>query len=282
MTDEPDESFGLARSGPRALQVRAANAAAHTRSLASLAPAWRSEVHRFAGGWLVLAGVGMYVNQAMVAGLADEVSSSDLDLLIERSEAVGVVPAIEVTAGTQPESVRRIRRRGFVDRPDTDIACLTRAVAGATVDAPDDVLIRPVVTDAELGLWQRTSAAGWQHTSDDAHRASEAFAAAAHALANEHFVVAFDADDERPLGCAAMTVRDGVAMLGGMSTIPAERRRGVQAALLRYRIAAAGRMGCDLAITTAACDSASERNLRRHGFAPTGVIRRFVPSSATD
>lgn len=223
----------------------------------------------------MLAGLGMYVNQAMAAGIDDELSHADLDLVLERSRVVGVAPAIEVTAITLPRSARRIRAQGFVPTPMSDIACLTTSVAPARIDAPDDVVIRPARSQAGLHLWQETSATGWGHTTAEARRASDAFAAAANALDNEHMVVAFDRRDGRPLGCASMTVRERVAMLGGMSTIPAERRRGVQAALVRYRLTEARRLGCDLAVTTAARGGASERNLRRHGFDPIITIRRF-------
>ena len=261
--------------GGRALRVRAANAVDHTRSLASRDPSWGSEIHRFAGGWLVLAGVGMYVNQAMAAAIEEELTALDVDLLLDRSSAVGVAPTVEITSITLPQSVRRLGARGFVHDPESDITCLTRSVTTPVVDGPDDVVIRPVESEADLRLWQETSATGWQHTTTEGRRASDAFAAAAHTLDNEHMAVAFDLVEGRPLGCASLTVRENVAMFGGMSTIPAERRRGVQAALLRYRLNEARRMECDLAVTTAARGGASERNLRRHGFEPTTTIQRF-------
>lgn len=268
---------GVDDFGYRAIRVRAANAVDHTQSLASREPAWGSEVRPFAGGWLVLAGAGMYINQAMAAGIDTELVSADLDLLLARSDVGGVAPAIEVTTLTLPESVHRIRGRGFAHDPTCDITCLTRSVTPTTIDAPDDVVIRPVESKADLRLWQETSACGWGHTITDARRASDAFAAAAHALSNEHMVVAFDLVDGRPLGCASMTMRDDVAMFGGMSTVPAERRRGVQAALLRHRFTEARRVGCNLAMATAARGGASERNLQRHGFNPTATIERFAP-----
>lgn len=264
----------------RALRVRAADAVDHTRSLALQEPAWRSEVHAFAGGWLVLAGAGMYVNQAMAAGVDDELVSADLDLLVERSDVVGVAAAIEVTPFTLPESFRRIRERGFVHDANSDITCLKRSVTTTAVDAPDDVVVRPVESGAGLRLWQEVSATGWAHTTVHARRASDAFVAAAHALDNEHMVIAFDLGDGRPLGCASMTVNEDIAMFGGMSTIPAERRRGVQAALLRHRLSEARRLGCELAMTTAARRGASERNLQRHGFSESSIISRFVLPTA--
>jgi len=267
-------------SGERALRVRAANAVAHTRSLASREPAWGSEIHPFAGGWMVLAGAGMYINQAVVAGIDEALTTDDLDLLIERSAAVGVAPAIEVLPATLVESVRLIRARGFVRDQNADITILTRPVMAPVIDATVDLAIHPVESEADLRLWQETSATGWAHTGSEARKASDAFAAAAHALDNESMAVAFDQADRRPVGCATMTMCDGVAMFGGMSTVPAERRRGVQAALLRYRMNQARAMGCDLAMTTAASGGASQRNLERHGFAPGFTIQRFTLAGA--
>ena len=256
--------------------MRAENARDHTRSLAARDPTWGSVVEPFAGGWLVLAGPGMYVNQAMVAGLGTDVEIGDLDLLVQASTRSGVAAAIEITAATSPTTVDRVERRGFVHDRGADITCLTRRVSADPVDAPDHVQVRPVASPAELALWQRTARAGWGHVAPAAIRASDAFAAAAWALDTEHMAIAFDGDDGLVLGCAAMTVREDLAMCGGMSTLPAHRRRGVQAALLRYRLALADRLGCRLALTTAAAGSASERNLRRHGFSGAMTIERFA------
>jgi len=218
----------------------------------------------------------MYLNQAVFAGVDEELDPVDLELLVARSDALGVEPAIEVTPTTRRGSIRRIQDRGWVHHRAFDISCLTRSVTVTAVEAPDDLMVRPVETAADLGLWQETSARGWGHEDAAARRASDAFAAAANALDGEHMIIAFDRSDGRPVGCASMTVRDDVAMLGGMSTVPAERRRGVQAALLRHRLAEAGRLGCELAVTTAAQGSPSARNLERHGFVPTVTIERFA------
>lgn len=218
----------------------------------------------------------MYLNQALIVGIDEELQPADLDLVTARSEAHGVAPAIEVTPTTRPGSLQRIHERGYVHQPDADISCLTRSVTGPAVDGPDDVEVRPVETAADLALWQETSAHGWGHETAAARRTSDAFAAAANALDREHMVIAVDRSDGRPIGCASMTVREEVAMLGGMSTLPADRRRGVQAALLRHRLAEAARLGCELAVTTAARGGPSARNLERHGFVPTVIIERFA------
>lgn len=74
-----------------------------------------------------------------------------------------------------------------------------------------------------------------------------------------------------------------IAVLGGASTLPAARGKGVQAVLLRQRLADASRAGCWLAAATAAPASASLRNLERAGL--THVRRelwvRSTPTSGS-
>ena len=73
-----------------------------------------------------------------------------------------------------------------------------------------------------------------------------------------------------------MTICDEVATLGGMSTIPAERGRGVQAALILHRLGLARAAGCTIATSTTVVGGASERNVQRFGFRPTHVKQTWV------
>ncbi|MEO8076437.1 MAG: GNAT family N-acetyltransferase [Acidobacteriota bacterium] len=68
-------------------------------------------------------------------------------------------------------------------------------------------------------------------------------------------------------GGGAMRCWKGVAQLCGAATLPAHRRHGVQTALLRERLADAGRDGCDVAVVTTEPGSRSQENVQRQGFA---------------
>jgi GNAT superfamily N-acetyltransferase len=57
-----------------------------------------------------------------------------------------------------------------------------------------------------------------------------------------------------------------MAVLGGASTLPEFRRRGVQTALQHARLTFAAGAGCDLATTITQPGSASQRNAERRGF----------------
>lgn len=67
-------------------------------------------------------------------------------------------------------------------------------------------------------------------------------------------------------GAASMRIHEGICQLTGAATLPAHRRRGVQSALLGYRLGEARRAGCDLAIVTTLPGSKSQENVQKLGF----------------
>lgn len=76
-------------------------------------------------------------------------------------------------------------------------------------------------------------------------------------------------------GTAALQVAAGVGALYGTSTRPEFRGRGVQAALLSYRLHAARQQGADLASVFVTPGTPSERNIRRAGFGLAGMRLTF-------
>ena len=67
-------------------------------------------------------------------------------------------------------------------------------------------------------------------------------------------------------GGASLRVDKSVAQLAGAGTAPAHRRRGIQSALLSYRLADAAAAGCDVAVITTQPGSRSHQNAQRRGF----------------
>jgi GNAT superfamily N-acetyltransferase len=68
------------------------------------------------------------------------------------------------------------------------------------------------------------------------------------------------------VGGGVLRLDDGVAQFSGAATLPAFRRRGVQTALLRARLADAARAGCDIGIVVTQPASKSQQNVQREGF----------------
>ena len=67
-------------------------------------------------------------------------------------------------------------------------------------------------------------------------------------------------------GGASLRVDRGIAQLAGAGTAPAHRRRGIQSALLSYRLADAASAGCDVAVITTQPGSRSHQNAQQRGF----------------
>ncbi|HEX6658266.1 MAG TPA: GNAT family N-acetyltransferase, partial [Ilumatobacter sp.] len=158
----------------------------------------------------------------------------------------------------------------------SDVTALVRPLDELPDELGGDGIEVVSVGERSLTEWQDVSALGWGHVTEAARRAADAFAAAAQVVDGDGMVIAVDASDGRPLGCASVTLCDEVATLGGMSTIPAERGRGVQAALILHRLGRAKSAGCTIATSTAVVGGASERNVQRFGFRPTHVKQTWV------
>ena len=256
----------LERTGARHL-------AAHADALRSNDASWGSRSFELADGLVVLQGNGLYVNRALALGLTADVGEAELDELERASAAAGVPASVDVVPATHADLVSMLTARGYA--PSGDVSVMTWPIDAPAIEADPAIAVRPIAPD-ELPRWQDVSFAAWEHTTPAARRASDIYAAAAHATDGERLMLALDADTGRPLGCASLIVRDGLATLGGMSTLPAERGRGVQRTLVAERLRLAAIAGCDLATVTAVLGGASERNLLRLGFQ-----RRYVKTTWT-
>jgi GNAT superfamily N-acetyltransferase len=115
----------------------------------------------------------------------------------------------------------------------------------------------------EQGLWARTVAQGF----------------AEHVKVTEELLNIIEAFSSRPAakcffgvvngkiaGGGVLAIHKRLAVLGGASTLPAFRRRGVQTALQHARLKFAAQEGCDLAMTITQLGSVSQRNAERRGF----------------
>lgn len=245
----------------------ALDSAVHARVLASQDPSWGTEVFELAGGHAVLCGPGLYVNRALAIGLDGPVTADDFDRLEARSAVVGVAPSIEVVPTAHRSLTEIAGSRGYAI-----LRFLTthiRTLEDVTGVPPGDPTVIIARADGDLlGVWKDVAAAGFGVDEGDPRRASDAFADAAAVVDGPGFLLARDAADGRPLGCASVTFRDGLATLGGMTALPNERGRGVQAALIAERLRLAREAGCDLAASSTVPANASERNLVRAGFRP--------------
>ncbi len=72
--------------------------------------------------------------------------------------------------------------------------------------------------------------------------------------------------DGEVAGAASLRFDDRIAQFTGAGTLPRFRRRGVQTALLRARLADARRNGCEIGVVVTQPASKSQQNVQREGF----------------
>jgi len=261
-------------------KVWAANAAELVTNLGRIDGRGPSDVFELAGGIVALGGPGSYVNSGFGLGISSPFTVEDALTLEAAARRMGVAPAVQVTIASSSSVRAVLYHRGY---QTTDIRnALWLEAAQAPPTAPEG-LFRIVEVDwSSLAEWTDTCARGWGHTSVSARRKSDTFSLAAFMGDHEQLLLACDAVDDRPVGCASITIRDGVATLGAMSTLPAERNRGVQTALVRHRIAMAREANCDLVATLPAPIGGSERNLLRLGFSLAYEQHTLTMSTGSD
>lgn len=86
------------------------------------------------------------------------------------------------------------------------------------------------------------------------------------------------------VGGAALRIDDGVAQFSGAATLPPFRRRGVQTALLRARLAEGARAGCDIGVVVTQPASKSQQNVQREGFSllyARQLLVKFPPAESS-
>jgi ribosomal protein S18 acetylase RimI-like enzyme len=86
-------------------------------------------------------------------------------------------------------------------------------------------------------------------------------------------------------GGGALRIDRGIAQLCGAATLPEFRRRGIQTALLRWRLAHARSLGCDVAVVTTQPGSKSQQNVQRSGlqllYARQLLVKKPAPAVVT-
>jgi GNAT superfamily N-acetyltransferase len=141
--------------------------------------------------------------------------------------------------------------------------CNAEHLSTATPDATAGLVIEKVATQ-QVDVWTLTVAQGFAEHVPVTQEILDVMRAFASVANVECYLARVDG---AIAGGGTLVLRDGVAGLFGASTLSSFRKRGVQTALLRRRMARAAEAGCDLVVCLAQPGSTSQRNVVRHGFA---------------
>ncbi len=221
------------------------------------------------GGGLAVYGVpGSPVNKVLGLGLGVEVTDDDLDDIEQFYAERGCPVQIELCPLAAPDLAPRLTKRGYVLQAFENE--LARQVPGEPVKAPVGADIS-VEAGAGERPWLQIVSEGFA-TPDRAVAGSPVPGDAVSAIGEvmrQFFhpeIVRYVAHVNGESGAAGLSfVRNGVLGIFGTATLPAFRRRGLQAAIVA-RAMNDNRDRADLVIATTEPGSISQRTFERLGF----------------
>ncbi|CAM4518391.1 GNAT family N-acetyltransferase [Nocardia ninae] len=237
-------------------------------------------------GLAVWAGAASPLDKVVGVGMGDDFDDSTLDA-VEQAYAERDAPVqFEVSTLADPSVVERLTRRGYLLTGFENVLGL-RLEPDRQSNPADGVEVSAVGTE-DFETWLDVMIDGFATPDTQGVASNEDFPreilddAMRDMSAADGFTGSLARIDGVPVGGASLRLAEGVAQLCGAATLPAFRRRGVQATLLSTRLATAAAAGCDLAVVSTLPGSKSQQNVQRIGFQllyARAILVRPAPSA---
>lgn len=275
-------------------RIDRAEAALGRAIAASLGADGPAQVVPVAGGAGVLVRPGSPMNKVIGLpheGPLDERALADVEAAWGR---VGEPVRIELSTRAAPEVLAALVARGYQLCAVEDV--LVRRLPAPAPAAVPDIVVTRARSEAEVAAWRAAILDGFLAGDGTGAAPPGEGRAVLETMMRD---IAAAPGFERYVahrggqlaGAASLRLEEGVALMCGAATLPAHRRRGVQAAMLAARLRDAHAAGAEVAVVTTAPGSLSEHNVVRSGFAlgfarlvlvldppPTGVRAELSPA----
>ena len=239
--------------------AQAWRAVCYTRARQRLRPDIPCRVEKVGMGYAVYAGPDAPLNKLTGLGLDGPVTEAELEQVEAFYGRLHAPARITLCPLSHPSLLSLLQARGY--RPDQWFSVLlTRLTTSEPAALPPGMQVGRVGAE-RANLWLETVIAGF----------GEPGSLALNELLAPNFFAENGACylawvDGEPAGGGAFYRHEGTAEFGSASTRPRYRRRGVQIALLRARMAGAHALGCDLGLVVTSPGTPSQRNVERAGF----------------
>ncbi len=232
-------------------------------------PGARAVVTPVAGGQAVFAATGSPMNKAIGIGFGATIDEAALEAIEQSWRERGEPMRFELSSLAEPSLAPTLTARGYRLTGFENV--MGRAVAADDVDARPAGMRITQLPQEDWRTWLDVALDGFAAPDGSAPGEEvyprEAIEGIFVDMAATPGLVRYLLEiDGTPAGAASIRMDDGLAQLCGAATLPAFRRRGVQAALLSRRLADARQAGCDLAVVTVQPGSKSQANAMRQGF----------------
>ena len=233
--------------------------------LKGMADEWRP----FAGGVMSRGAPGAWFNRAQGAGLDGPVDASEVDRFIAFYEERGIEPRIDLCPFAHESMIAALADRRFVVR--RFLTVLHRPIAMDRDDvidhpAPPGLTIEPIdPSDAgAIEDFGRQWVVGFENS--DSARIEETMRSARRVVEREDSIAVRAMVDGRCVGAGGLELDGELASLFGVCVAPDMRRKGIQLALLAWRLRRAREAGARVATIESRAGIATETNAMRKGF----------------
>ena len=228
----------------------------------ALHPGLEVSLEKLAGGFLIYCAPGSPLNRAVGLGMDRPLAKGILKEVEKFYTARHAAPRVDLCPLADSSLIEGLKRAGYCLEMFDSVLFQTLPSDFENWPVPEKVQVSQVVPE-EAGLWLRLTAAGFCENEEPDPETLDIVGPNFYSANAACFLARLDA---QPAGGAAMFYHEGGTEFGGDSTLLEHRGRGIQAALIKARLALAHRMGCDLAIALTEPGSASQRNYARAGF----------------
>ena len=266
MVDQPSPASPFVdRATARRLELSSAwRSVRYSEAYARLHPDAGSSVLPIGGGYAVFTGLQSPVNHANGLGFDGPVTDADLKILENFYHAHGVPVKVHVCPLADESLLTLVKERGY--RLHRFFSVLYRPLDEGWSPRP---LPGGVTTRAaephQAEQWITVTGQGFEEAETPSSAMRDVLGPNFHAEDSRAYF-AWIEDEAAGGGGMYYSLEHRGVELGGASTRPAFRRRGVQRALIEARLADARALGCDLALVMTEPGSNSQRNLARAGF----------------
>lgn len=216
------------------------------------------------GAYAMFDGIESPLTQTFGLGVFEEATEEHLDRLETFFRERGAAVFHEVSPMADASILSLLSTRGYRPIELTSVMYQELDAGGDLLPQRNPSIIARTINSDEADVWARTAAAGWATEFPGLDEFMLGIGKiSTRSKGSRPFLAELDG---RPIAAGGFQMYDDVCVLAGASTIPEERRKGAQNALLAARLRYAVEHGCRLAIMGALPGSQSQKNAQKNGF----------------
>jgi GNAT superfamily N-acetyltransferase len=234
------------------------------RVLRRTQPEIGADMLEIAGGHAVFAGLGSPVGRAIGMGLDGPVTAAQLDEVEQFYRAHHAPSQVDITPVTHGALLELLKARGYAMAELNNVMARRLAPKERFEESVEGMEFRPCAPE-DTQLWTHTMLRGFFPEGQIPEGWDKLLAPMAE-VPNSLAMIVWG--DGRPVACCGGLISREHRMiaLGGTSTMPQYRGRGIQTAAIGRRLNRAIAEGCDLAVVVTLGNTTSQRNAERMGF----------------